>query len=284
MLHKNSESIRQTSALLNLSNSGWNVWRVIITQCELKCSDIWVLMKSSISDFNESGMVCPYVCPYLLFLDFYICVQISWSSSFYAIKKWTIQVGCGALLDELLWSSAIMIIDLWFDFCCEINIFVLNKANLRRSIGKTASVRFNFKGVHGWQGNAWAVAELEWRRTQQTVSLSYCTVSNYMASGTHWFAVFMYRNCSMSSFPSFACYSMESSHIMHLTNLLNCVCRWLYVTEDDIKNLPCFQVSSFASPKLCMLSLGLNCLGWLTIYQYGIHGHLPYTYFAVWAY
>jgi hypothetical protein len=22
------------------------------------------------------------------------------------------------------------------------------------------------------------------------------------------------------------------------------VCRWLYVTEDDIKNLPCFQVSA----------------------------------------
>lgn len=105
------------------------------------------------------------------------------------------------------------------------------------------------------------------------MSFSYCTVSYYMASRTQWFTIFMYRSCSMSSFPSFACFSMGSSHIMHLTNLLNCVCRWLYVTEDDIKNLPCFQVSSFASPKLCMLSLGLSCLGWLTIYQYGIHGH-----------
>lgn len=25
------------------------------------------------------------------------------------------------------------------------------------------------------------------------------------------------------------------------------LCRWLYVTEEDIKNLPCFQVSIFAS-------------------------------------
>lgn len=100
-----------------------------------------------------------------------------------------------------------------------------------------------------------------------------------MASGTHWFTIFMYRNCSMSSFPSCACYSMESSHIMHLTNLLNCVCRWLYVTEDDIKNLPCFQVSSFASPKLCMLSLVrmARLVNNLSIWD---SWSLPYTYFA----
>ena len=41
-----------------------------------------------------------------------------------------------------------------------------------------------------------------------------------------------------------------------------CLCRWLYVPEDDIKNLPCFQVSATRVPCLrVQVHIGRQPLG-----------------------
>ena len=60
-----------------------------------------------------------------------------------------------------------------------------------------------------------------------------------------------------------------SRHCRFWTWLMNlCTCRWLYVTEDDIKSLPCFQVFFFSLILVTVKMINNSTL--LGIYMYQV--------------